>query len=86
MNNAEKFKEVFGIYATELWAKPEKDFLEWLNAPAPETEDEKCDHYRPNGGYANVSQCFATKERDPCVCDGIRSKCDLHPALPMWKE
>ena len=32
MNNAEKFKSLFGIYATELWAMPEEKFLEWLNA------------------------------------------------------
>lgn len=31
MNNAEKFKKIFGLYATELWAMPAKDFLEWLN-------------------------------------------------------
>lgn len=31
MTNAEKFKNVFGLYATELWAMPEKEFLEWLN-------------------------------------------------------
>ena len=31
MTNADKFKQIFGIYATELWAKPEKEFLEWLN-------------------------------------------------------
>jgi hypothetical protein len=31
--NADAFHEVFGIYATELWAMPEKDFLEWLNTP-----------------------------------------------------
>lgn len=34
MTNADKFKSIFGLYATELWAKPEKDFLEWLNADA----------------------------------------------------
>ena len=32
MTNADKFKSIFGLYATELWSKPEKDFLEWLNA------------------------------------------------------
>ena len=32
MTNADKFKSLFGIYATELWAMPEKDFLEWLNS------------------------------------------------------
>lgn len=31
MTNAEKFKEIFGIYATEFWAKSEKDMLNWLN-------------------------------------------------------
>ena len=38
MNNAEKFKQLFGIYATELWAMPEEKFLEWLNAEAPEQD------------------------------------------------
>ena len=32
MNNAEKFQEVFGYYATEMWAKPESEFLEWINS------------------------------------------------------
>ena len=34
MNNAEKFKKHFGIYATELWCMEEKDFLKWLNSEA----------------------------------------------------
>ncbi len=33
MRNAEKFKKTFGLYATELWAKSQKEFLEWLNTP-----------------------------------------------------
>ena len=37
MTNADKFKEMFGIYATELWAMPEKKFLEWLNAKTEPT-------------------------------------------------
>ena len=32
MTNADKFKSLFGIYATELWSMPEKDFLKWLNS------------------------------------------------------
>ena len=32
INNAEKFKQTFGLYATEIWAMPESDFLVWLNA------------------------------------------------------
>ena len=31
MNNATKFKELFGVYATELWSKSENEFLDWLN-------------------------------------------------------
>lgn len=34
MINAKRFNDVFGIYATELWAMPAKEFLEWLNAKA----------------------------------------------------
>ena len=40
MTNAEKFKQLFGIYATELWAMPERQFLEWLNAEAEEEDYE----------------------------------------------
>ena len=32
MTNAELFKQTFGRYATEVWALPEDEFLEWLNA------------------------------------------------------
>lgn len=39
MTNAEKFKQLFGIYATELWAMSEEKFLEWLNAEALEKQE-----------------------------------------------
>ena len=29
--NSNLFKQIFGIYATELWSMPEEEFLEWLN-------------------------------------------------------
>ena len=32
MNNAEKFKQIFGIYATELWAMSEEEFIKWINS------------------------------------------------------
>lgn len=32
MTNADVFHSQFGIYATELWAMPEKEFLDWLNS------------------------------------------------------
>lgn len=38
MTNAKKFEQIFGIYATELWAMSEEEFLAWLNAEA-KTED-----------------------------------------------
>lgn len=31
MTNAKKFAQTFGLYATEMWAMPEKEFLKWLN-------------------------------------------------------
>ena len=47
MTNADKFKHLFGIYATELWAMPENDFLEWLNADAQHmpTVERKMGHW-----------------------------------------
>jgi len=45
MTNAEKFQKVFGYYATEMWAKPEKEFIEWVNAEALEQScDNDCEH------------------------------------------
>ena len=41
MNNAEKFKQVFGLYATELWSMPESDFLAWLNRDVETTSSDK---------------------------------------------
>lgn len=31
MTNAAKFNEVFRLFASEIWAMPESDFLLWLN-------------------------------------------------------
>lgn len=66
MTNAEKFKQLFGIYATELWAMPEEKFLEWLNAEALEKQEvnkccETCKHK-----HLDV-------DASPC-CDCIRAK------------
>jgi hypothetical protein len=38
MKNADKFKAVFGLYATELWSMSEEEFLRWLNSECTETE------------------------------------------------
>lgn len=41
MKNANKFKQAFGLYATEVWAMPEAEFLAWLNADAQSEIDRK---------------------------------------------
>lgn len=38
MKNADKFKSVFGLYATEVWSMPEGEFLRWLNTEGTESE------------------------------------------------
>ena len=35
-NNAELFKQTFGIYATEVWSMREADFVKWLNQETPQ--------------------------------------------------
>ncbi len=32
MTNAEKFKQMFGIYLEEFWSMSEKEMLEFINA------------------------------------------------------
>ena len=53
MTNADKFKNTFGLYATELWSMPEKDFLEWLNSEVSNSSES------PNGWIPT------SKERPP---------------------
>lgn len=72
MTNADKFKGVFGIYATELWAKMEKAFLEWLNEDIPDTNvgdtisrqmaidaiKELCEYYTPTKSVTHPHMDF----------------------------
>ena len=62
MTNAQKFQETFGIYATEMWAMPEHDFLKWLNADTPQTEEtcERCVYVR---GSQWCQGCNGTPKR-----------------------
>lgn len=48
MANAEKFKQIFGIYATELWAMSEEEFLAWLNAEAKTKDWIPCSERLPD--------------------------------------
>ena len=52
MTNAEKFQSVFGIYATELWAKPEKDFLIWLNSEVADKPERKKGYWIPVDSFS----------------------------------
>ena len=61
MTNAEKFRKHFGIYATELWAMTEKDFLEWLNANAPDLNAEDA--------ISRQAAIDALKEHRALYCD-----------------
>ena len=64
MNNAEKFKQIFGLYATELWSMPESDFLEWLNR---DVETTQIDHIAESGRMVERTAETAQKEACP-VC------------------
>jgi len=62
MTNADKFKHLFGIYATELWAMPARDFLEWLNAdaqdmPTAERKTGKWIHIRTEADGNALYEC-----------------------------
>lgn len=39
MTNADRFQQVFGLFATEVWAFSEKDFLNWLNEESSLDDD-----------------------------------------------
>jgi len=73
MTNAEKFKHLFGIYATELWAMPENDFLEWLNADAQDmpTEEQRTGRWLTSDDMYETGVCsccrYDTQEPVSCV-------------------
>lgn len=60
MTNAEAFRYDFGIYATELWAMTEAQFLEWLNAD--------CDREKPNAIHiVRCKDCVYNEDGWCCV-------------------
>lgn len=59
MKNADKFKAVFGLYATELWAMPEEEFLKWLNSESTETEQR----------WVSVSERLPKENEYVLLCD-----------------
>lgn len=61
MTNAEKFKEVFGVYATETWAMPESDFLLWLNGEYNEQE-----RRTSKWNLTKIHNCYEIYQCDKC--------------------
>lgn len=45
MTNADKFKKVFGKYATEIWAMQEDEYLDWSNSDYIKSEASKMGDY-----------------------------------------
>ena len=93
MTNADKFKGIFGMYAIELWAKPEKEFLEWLNADVPNLDDggtisrqaaiEALDGEITVTGRANAE---AVRGYANLVCDRIKRLPPAQPEIPHCAE
>ena len=93
MTNADKFKGIFGMYATELWAKPEKEFLEWLNADVPNLDDggtisrqaaiEALDGEITVTGRANAE---AVRGYANLVCDRIKRLPSAQPEITHCAE
>ena len=79
MEAAEKFKEVFGIYATELWAMPEKEFLNWLNTEHPDIKIGKWDFIGDN--LFRCTNCGAVYLSD--TLERLRQKLD-DPIFPRF--
>ena len=65
MTNADKFKQIFGIYATELWVMPEEDFLAWLNAEAKTEDWIPCSERLPNN---DTIKCPEDKTTYAVIC------------------
>ena len=65
MTNAKKFKQLFGIYATELWVMSEEDFLKWLNAEAKTEDWIPCSERLPKNNEAIKILQFNAELTDP---------------------
>lgn len=86
MTNAEAFRYDFGIYATELWAMTEEQFLEWLNAECDRERPrdmvvrcKDCKYYWKNSKYKSNTEdmddlmmCLASPEDDAFCSEGER--------------
>lgn len=79
MKNADKFKTVFGLYATELWAMPEGEFLRWLNSECTETEQ----------GWISCSERLPEPEKKEywiCTDGGYQCQCRWTNTNHFWTD
>lgn len=58
--------------------KPKSSRIERIVRDVYPKPGDICECYYPNGGYGNASQCYGTKEKDPCLCGGDKNKCDFY--------
>lgn len=84
MNNAEKFKSIFGLYATELWAMSEESFLSWLNSEYEYKDELKKDkwveHHMQSRDYGKIYY------QHNCCCDLYESPYRYCPNCGMGME
>lgn len=69
MTNAEKFKQMFGFYATELWSMSEEDFLYWLNSTADLPKVELTDDQVLSRTQKSWRDLPMTKKQRICIED-----------------
>lgn len=81
MNNAEKFKHIFGLYATELWAMSEESFLSWLNSSYDKNKKGKWNEVKLlSRGYGKIFY------QHDCCCDLYESPYQYCPNCGMEME
>lgn len=61
MTNAAKFNEVFRLFASEIWAMPESDFLQWLNGEYNGQERKTGKWIKDIYGNVVCSECRANR-------------------------
>ena len=96
MTNADIFKNIFGLYATELWSMPEKDFLEWLNSEVSNSSEspngwisckkklpEKSEKYEVT--IKNVTTIFDGETGDVVERVGYYVDCDIYKSYLLRK-
>lgn len=81
MTNADLFKAIFGLYATEVWAKPEQDFLDWLNSPVrPPTQPERIKgHWIAITSWNNTYKCSVCGRLLVNITDGKNKVAKNYP-------